>query len=120
MSARTWKYEAQVLEVHDGDTVYVDVDLGMETWRRGVHVRVAHIDAPELATTAGKEARDYAQTLLKPGDVVALETHEYDKYGRLLASITFDRSELGLRDADFATVMQTSGHADAYEGGKRG
>lgn len=51
-------YKAQIVRVIDGDTVVADVDLGFRTWRRGEHLRLEGIDAPERGTAAGRRATE--------------------------------------------------------------
>lgn len=46
--------QATVLRVHDGDTPFVDLDLGCDTWRRNIGLRLAisakvWINAAELS-----------------------------------------------------------------------
>jgi micrococcal nuclease len=106
-------YPAIVKRVVDGDTVHVDVDLGFRTWEHDVPVRIAHMNAPEKATAAGKAARDHALSLLPEGLVVQLNSHEWDKFGRVLGSIALPDGR------DFAATMIADGQAVAYEGGKR-
>lgn len=107
-----WVVPAVVSNVHDGDTVTVAADLG---WRISfvVHVRVAHINAPELPTSAGKAARDYLAAIMPVGSSVTLTSHSLDKYGRTLGSITLADGR------DVAVAMVSAGHAVPYEGGAR-
>lgn len=108
-----YDYPATVLRVVDGDTVHLDVDLGFFIELHDRSVRIAHIDAPELSTDAGKAARDFAQTLLPVGTAVVLISHELDKYGRVLGTITLPDGR------DFGQVMLATDHAVPYEGGTR-
>lgn len=107
-----WVYQATVKKVHDGDTLTVDLDMGMKQFRHDQVIRVAHIDAPELNTPAGKLAAAFAQGLLPPGTVVTIVSHKWDDFGRLLASV-----ESGV--LDFGKAMIEAGHAVPYEGGKK-
>jgi endonuclease YncB( thermonuclease family) len=105
-------YAGVVDSVHDGDTVYIKLDVGFDL-SVYTRVRVAGINAPELATAAGKAARDYAQTLLKPGDAVRVVSFGWDKFGgRIDASIEYhlDAPE------DFAKTMIAAGHALPWDG----
>ena len=96
-------YKATVVEIHDGDTIDVDlvlvashahrhepdVDLGFNVHAvsgQGVvlerqSVRLLGCNAPELATDAGKAALAYLETILHVGDQVELVSHGWDKYG---------------------------------------
>ena len=99
--------------VHDGDTVNVKLDVGFDLTVYA-RVRIFGINAPELSTDAGKAARDFAQTLLKPGDDVRVVSHGWDKYGgRIDGSIEYD---LGGEPTDFATTMIAAGHALPWGG----
>jgi endonuclease YncB( thermonuclease family) len=100
-----WTVPAKVLEVIDGDTVRLELDLG---WRLNytTRVRISRINCPELKTLEGDEAKAHAQTLLKPGDVVTFISSKLDKYGRPLGSIVY-----GPTNGDFGTSMIAAGHA---------
>ena len=107
-------YPAKVLNVHDGDTITLDIDLGYDHLIAGqdwdgktrLSCRVFGINAPELSTQAGKDALAYAQTLLNVGDRCKVTSHGWDKYGG-----RFD-GEITLADGrDFGTVMIATGHA---------
>lgn len=109
---REWVVPARILAVHDGDTVTVSADLG---WRITfeVHVRLAHINAPELSTPEGKIARVYLASLASIGSVVTLTSHSLDKYGRTLGSLTLADGR------DVSVEMLAGGYAVPYEGGPR-
>ena len=86
-------YAAKLIEVVDGDTVDLLIDLGF-----GVHVkercRLYGIDAPEMPTDAGKAAKAYLESLLgaATGELYVATRkmtrkpkEKTDKYGRYLA-----------------------------------
>lgn len=107
-------YPARVDQVHDGDTVYLSIDLGfdhlIESHDWNGHPRLAcrifGINAPELSTDPGKAARDYAVGLLPVGTIVQVVSHGYDKYGgRFDGTITLPDGR------DFATVMLAASQA---------
>lgn len=105
MSATYGPFRATVHDVHDGDTANLDLDVGFGIT---VHLacRVFGINAPELSTQAGVAARDFARTLLHPGDTVSVVSHGWDKYGG-----RFDGS-IELADGmDFASLMLSTNHA---------
>lgn len=104
-------YPALVAAVHDGDTFTVDLDLGFGVHQQGLSCRVFGINAPELATQAGKDALTFALTLLRVGDRVQVVSHGWDKYGgRFLGVITLADG------SDFAALMVKAGHALPYDG----
>lgn len=87
--APTYRYQVVPGEVHDGDTLWVDVDLGFSI-RHIVKVRLASINAPELSTPAGLVARDALAGFIaaRPGRWMA-QTFKSgnDTYGRWLANV---------------------------------
>lgn len=112
-------YEAQVVDVHDGDTIYLNIDLGFDhlisakDWygHPRLACRILGINAPELSTTAGKDALTFARTLLPVGSVVKVTSQGWDKYGG-----RFDGS-ISLADGrDFGSVMLETGHAVPFKG----
>jgi micrococcal nuclease len=84
-----YEYRAIVRDVHDGDTITVDVDLGWKTWRHGEALRLIGIQAPELAAAGGQDARVYLAGLLPLGAEVVIRTErdKREKYGRMLATV---------------------------------
>ena len=86
-------YQAKLIEVIDGDTVDLLIDLGF-----GVHVRercrLYGIDAPEMPTEAGRNAKAYLESLIgeATGELFVATRkmtrkpkEKTDKYGRYLA-----------------------------------
>jgi endonuclease YncB( thermonuclease family) len=124
-------YKATVVDVHDGDTLFVDlllhrqrvaagvdVDLGFNVhlrrggvWLVRQSVRLAGCNAPELATPAGKAALAYLQTLVKPGDPVMLLSLAWDKYGgRVDGRVTLADGR------DLTQAMIAAGEAAPWDG----
>ena len=85
-----WLYEGIVTKVYDADTITVDLDMGMRVWQKGVSVRLAGVNAPELSTPEGKVARDAVLEAMPVGTRVRVLSHRFEKYGRLLGTITLD------------------------------
>ena len=115
-------YPARCIEVHDGDTLVLDLDLGFgvllvgKDWdgKTKLSCRVYGINAPELSTPEGKEALAYAKTLIGPGDRVLVTSYGWDKYGGRF------NGTIKLADgADFASRMLSAGHAKTYYGGAK-
>lgn len=81
-------FVAKVISNHDGDTVTLDIDLGVRI-RKTDAVRLHRINAPELSQPGGKEAREFLRNILPPGTIVHVQTFKNveDKYGRWLAAI---------------------------------
>lgn len=85
-----WTYAATVVSVYDGDTFTVDLDMGMRVWQKEVKVRIQGIDAPEVRGAEkpqGIASRDALRALLPEGKQVKLDSHQFEKYGRLLCEV---------------------------------
>ena len=134
-------FKAQVVNLHDGDTIDVDVVLHGDPQHAGTHgahdvdlgfnvhalvtrhgaiaaivirrqsVRLAGINAPELATTAGKLALAYLQSLVKAGDWVTLTDQGWDKYGGRIDGL------ITLADgSDLSQLMIAANEAAPWDG----
>ena len=83
-------YKAELIRVVDGDTVDLVIDLGFDTSRRE-RFRLYGIDAPEMNTKAGKEAKAWLEDAIRPPEPIYVQTVQLstkakrDKYGRFLA-----------------------------------
>jgi micrococcal nuclease len=92
-------YKAELIRVVDGDTVDLIVDLGFDTSRKE-RFRLYGIDAPELRTEAGKEAKAWLMSVLQPLGFIYVQTIQLstkakrDKYGRFLAVLYSDLGNL--------------------------
>ena len=104
-----YEYQADVLKIHDGDTMWLEVDLGCDV-RIKMTCRLYGINAPELATQEGKDALAYVQTLVAVGDTVTVRTYKdrKEKYGRYLATI------ITAAGKNVNAGMLLSGHAVVY------
>lgn len=87
-----FQYEAKIIRWVDGDTCWLDVDLGFYTHRE-TDVRLAGINTPERAeyTLRGiaDRAREFNEARCPAGAVVIAEITTRDKYGRWLARILY-------------------------------
>lgn len=116
-----YEYEASVVRVIDGDTIVVDVDLGLSTWVRNVHLRLSGIDCPELGTPEGEAAKAAAVDWCSKNKMrvrIKTEKDHTEKYGRYLATIL----PIGYTDILYSlnSVLLQAGHAELYDGGLRG
>jgi micrococcal nuclease len=86
-------YQAKIVEVVDGDTFDLMIDLGFNTFTHQ-RMRLYGIDAPEMRTQAGKDLA-WNLSMQYPGSlpvivqsVEAPKSKQFrDKYGRFLAII---------------------------------
>jgi micrococcal nuclease len=109
-----YEYNAKVLRVVDGDTIDLEIDLGMHVFVRE-RIRLADIDAPEVrrpTKEAGRRATEFLYDLCyNTHREVTIKTRKdtKGKYGRYLATV-FDQSGLNLNQE-----MIDTGHAVEYE-----
>lgn len=88
-------YKAHIARIVDGDTIDLQMDLGMSIFRLE-RVRLWGVDAPELRFQKGKEARAYLVNRANENGWLVNQVYvrtikdETDKYGRYLA-ILYDQ-----------------------------
>ena len=119
--AQLYHYAAHVTRVYDADTLTVDIDLGLNLWRRDQTIRLWKIDAPELRgeeRERGLLARDFVRERVLDRDVLLrtiLDKRGVDregKYGRLLGEIVFE-NERGA-SINLNALLIERGHAVEY------
>ena len=86
-----YTYKAKVIDVYDGDSITVDIDLGFGIMYTGQKIRLADIDAPELRGEE-REAGLVSKEALKEkieGKEITLVTRKdkKGKYGRYIGLI---------------------------------
>ena len=83
-------YKAELIRVVDGDTVELMIDQGFSNFTKQT-MRLYGIDAPEMRTKEGKEAKAWLWEALQPLETIYVQTIQLstkakrDKYGRFLA-----------------------------------
>jgi micrococcal nuclease len=68
-----YHYKAYVTRIYSGDSCRVDIDLGMDTWTRGIEIRLHRIRAPEVkgkSRDAGLRARDHLRHLIMDKEIL--------------------------------------------------
>lgn len=102
-----YTYRAELVRVIDGDTIVVDLDLGLGIWVRKQYLRLYGINTPELRgddREAGHRAKLFAIEKLHGAHKLVVQTHKGDskgKYGRWLATVwclDFDGNWLNLNE----------------------
>lgn len=115
-----YEYRATVIRVVDGDTLHLDIDLGLD-----VHVqitgRLARINSPEMGTPEGILAKDYLmRLLLVPEGRLVFRVYttkdKREKYGRYLVTLYKEGPENAY---SINQQMIDDGFAVEYDGGKR-
>ena len=92
--------EAQVLRVVDGDSISVKID------KTSYRIRLAEIDAPEMAQPWGAESKAALIEKLQNKEV-AIEVIDVDRYGRLVARVFLNGRQINRE-------MVAEGHAWVY------
>ena len=134
MITPNYTFNAKLIRVVDGDTVWAHVDLGFDIWKK-VNIRLHGINTPETRTRdleekeAGLKAKDRLIELLQATDnKFILKSMGLDKYGRSLGVIYAgyqdikpwdDSSESRPVFLSLNELLITEGLAVAYFGGKR-
>ena len=91
---------AEVIGVVDGDSITVKID------QTDYRIRLAEIDAPEIAQLWGKESKLALKEKLENKEVV-IEVIDVDRYSRLVARIFLDGRQINRE-------MLEEGHAWVY------
>lgn len=97
-----------VQRVIDGDTIDVMLDLGFSIYHK-VRLRLYGINAPEMGTAEGREAKKFLESLIAMEPAVTLRTlkDKTDKFGRYLADLRGAHGSLN-------RLMIDGGHAKPY------
>jgi endonuclease YncB( thermonuclease family) len=90
-----YTYKAFVLEVLDGDTIWADIDLGLNAWTTQ-KLRFRGINSEGIETKEGRTAKDFVINALKDCEFIAIKTSWRDKYTRYLVDIFYDKNEQDL------------------------
>lgn len=89
-SKQIYTYKAFLDRVVDGDTIRVTLDLGFKIRHQEI-LRLAKINAAELATAEGKKAAKALQEILKDAPFLIIKTNKTDIYGRYIADVFFGK-----------------------------
>ncbi len=86
-----YNYNAVVKSVYDGDTITVDIDLGLKTWIKAEKIRLHGINAPEIRGASrpkGLAARDFLREMILGKKIIVRTIKDKKgKYGRYLGEI---------------------------------
>jgi len=96
-----YTYKAKVLDWIDGDTLWVEIDLGFYVQTRQ-KIRLARIDAPEMRTDVAyrerqaKHARAVARKFCPEDAQVLITTKKQnrDQYARYIAEVTYNDTNM--------------------------
>jgi endonuclease YncB( thermonuclease family) len=99
------QYDATVIKVIDGDTIWVKKD------NKHIKIRLSYIDAPELKQNFGIRSRNFLSTLVLDKNV-EVNTNKKDRYNRHLGEIYIHNE----KESIFVNAkMLKSGNAWVYK-----
>lgn len=104
------EYRAHVLNVVDGDTIDVDIDLGFKLAIKQ-RLRLARVDTPERGQNGYIEAKDFVAHCVAQKEVV-LRTEKISKWGYYLAEVFIEGRNL-------SDMLLAADLAKLYDGGKK-
>ena len=114
MIKNLYHYNAHVTKVYDGDTITVDIDLGLGVWQHGVKIRLFGINTPELRGVSEEEkARGYtakrflSDRIFEENIILQTIKDKSGKYGRLLGIIWHEGENMN-------QLLISEGHAVEY------
>jgi micrococcal nuclease len=119
-----YEYKAKLVRVVDGDTIDLDIDLGLSVHRME-RVRVFGVDTPEMTSSdlaqraRAQTAKSYVEGQLAGAELVVVteKPDPKDKYGRFLAKIRYRLG--GAAWSDLTTKLVEEGLAVPYFGGTK-
>ena len=100
-------YRAYVRHVVDGDTFYALIDLGFG-FTTTQKLRLRGLDAPEIETAEGREAKEFLTTLLTKPLPILIRTVKSDKYDRYLADVWVDETYVNQELLSHSLAVQVS------------
>jgi len=103
-----YEYRATLIRVVDGDTVWLDVDLGFDV-RRKDSFRLFGIDAPEMGTPEGAAAKDWLLRRLPSVFMIRTEKDRREKYGRYLVTLIVNGSDINQEMLDQGIAREYGG-----------
>ncbi|MCD9477141.1 thermonuclease family protein [Photobacterium phosphoreum] len=108
-----------IASIYDGDTFRAYIQGITPQGERSTRIRIRHLDTPEIKGKCPAEikgalaARAKARQWLMQASTIQLSHLGYDRYGRLLATVTLNGQQ------SYANKMIQQGLARPYEGKKR-
>lgn len=116
---KKYQYNCVVSRVYDGDTVYLNIDLGFNIILMNRSIRIMGINTPEIRTknklekTAGKIVAEFVKNLLPIGSECVLISYEHEgKFGRILGDILINGESL-------VDILKEHQYCYEYSGGKK-
>jgi endonuclease YncB( thermonuclease family) len=88
--ARAETLDGHVIHVADGDTITV-----LDAKHQQLRVRIGGIDAPERRQAFSKQSTEHLSSMVRR-QIVRVEWHKKDRYGRLVGTVYVKGQDVGL------------------------
>lgn len=85
-----YTYGARILHVYDGDTFRAYINLGFDIYRQET-LRLKGVDAPEMYTEYGAQAKAYVEELFQQYPKVVIKSHGWDPYKRFIVDLYYGK-----------------------------
>lgn len=108
-----YHYAASLIEVVDGDTLKLQLDLGFSVFVK-MSCRLARVNAPEMVTLQGAQAKQFVADTLSAAANLQAATAKPDKYGRWLVEVSFDDPQHVGQQINLSDLLLSTGHAVPY------
>jgi endonuclease YncB( thermonuclease family) len=105
--ADLYTYEARIMRVVDGDTLWVKIYLEPGRWLKE-KLRLRGIDCPEMDTPEGRAAKRFVETLVATAHRVTITTTKPDKWDRYLSDVFLETDD---GDLFLNNHLLANGHA---------
>ena len=123
VDVKMYEYNCRIVNVVDGDTVDVDIDLGFDVLLSNQRIRLKGIDTPESRTRDLEEkkfgllAKQMVEHYCPLGQTITLRTSkdERGKFGRILGEFMVYHQATD-RYTSLNEILVDEGYAVAYEG----
>ncbi len=87
------QYKSKCIRVIDGDTIVVNIDLGLGVSLNDQRIRLLDVYAPELRDPFGYECKEYLESLLE-NNVLQIAIQKRGKYGRWLGTVYVGNNDI--------------------------
>lgn len=84
-------YRAYLVDAVDADTSWMAISLGLG-FVTTQKLRLRGIDAPEITTRAGREAKRFVEKVLRKARSITIATSKSDKYDRYLVDVFYEKN----------------------------
>lgn len=108
-----YEYSVSIIQIVDADTLKLNVDVGFHLHLHATF-RLARVNAPELLTLEGVQAKAFVMARLSEATVMKIFSQRSEKYGRWLCEFYFQTKDSKGQWINLSTLLLSSGHALPY------